>query len=440
MQRQQFRVWLRRLVIVCGIASMAVCLFSIFLPQQPALLQTTTTAPYREDRDAVEDNKPLRFGLFSLFRPQQLTIQLIAHKSAMLSAGNHRDTRLTSEDTMQIHKLGRQMTITITDLYGRVKQTIIAPGAHLTTEEAATFTITIPGKIRRQLRGDLLITAQPPKDSSALQIVLTVTSKAAIASIIAAEINTVQYPEALKAVAVVVRTFLQAHPSRHAAEGFGFCDTTHCQFYRGEDDLTDEVRARAIQDAVAATKGEVLRFRGHLLEGFYTAACGGITATPESVWGGTPESRYPYQRIACHWCSNSPYQQWERSIAAASIRQALSTIRRAPLSTMLEISVQNHPMSEVAQTVVITDGAQQIRLSGDQFRRLIGQKIGWNRILSPTFTVERRGNFFIFRGRGFGSQVGLCVAGTIAQARSRRTYRDILSFYYPQTESLRGQE
>jgi stage II sporulation protein D len=55
-------------------------------------------------------------------------------------------------------------------------------------------------------------------------------------------------------------------------------------------------------------------------------------------------------------------------------------------------------------------------------------------VLSPTFTVERRGPKFIFRGRGFGNQIGLCEAGAVAQAASGRGYRDILNFYYPGTE------
>jgi stage II sporulation protein D len=70
-------------------------------------------------------------------------------------------------------------------------------------------------------------------------------------------------------------------------------------------------------------------------------------------------------------------------------------------------------------------------LSTDAFRRAIGLRLGWNTVLSPTFTVERRGTRFIFRGRGFGSQVGLCEEGAVAQAAAGRGYREILSFYYP---------
>ncbi len=86
------------------------------------------------------------------------------------------------------------------------------------------------------------------------------------------------------------------------------------------------------------------------------------------------------------------------------------------------------------QTVIIKDRGRRVVLSTDKFRRAIGQRIGWNRVLSPTFTLEHHADSFIFRGRGFGSQVGLCVAGAAAQAAAGRSYKEILRFYYPQTE------
>jgi stage II sporulation protein D (peptidoglycan lytic transglycosylase) len=54
--------------------------------------------------------------------------------------------------------------------------------------------------------------------------------------------------------------------------------------------------------------------------------------------------------------------------------------------------------------------------------------------LSQSFTVARRGEELIFRGKGFGSQVGLCLAGAVAQARAGRHYDEILRFYFPQAE------
>src|SRR5256885_13184337 len=41
-------------------------------------------------------------------------------------------------------------------------------------------------------------------------------------------------------------TLFRSHPNRHAGEGFDFCDTTHCQFYRGESDLAAETARPAV--------------------------------------------------------------------------------------------------------------------------------------------------------------------------------------------------
>ncbi len=390
--------------------------------------------------DATIKTSSLRLGLFSLFQPQQLTIRLTSSTPVLLSAGNLRDMPVTGEATIHLRKAGRQINLTISDAYGRVKQSTNAAEVRLFAAQPPTFTVTVPGKISRKVRGNLRITAPQREQTAALQLVLTAEREAVVASIVAAETSGVHQPEALKAVAVVVRTYLQAHQSRHAAEGFDFCDTTHCQFYRGEDDLANETTSRPVTDAVTATAGEVLRFNSQLVEGFYTAVCGGLTASPEAVWGGATASQYPYKRVACTWCSASPYHRWQREVAVASLRQSLAVLRQTPLSQALSISIQKYPASEVVEAVIIQDSTYRISVSGDKFRRLVGRKIGWNRILSPTFTVERRGNFFVFRGRGFGSQVGLCIAGTISQAQAGRTYREILNFYYPQTESLSGQE
>ena len=86
-----------------------------------------------------------------------------------------------------------------------------------------------------------------------------------------------------------------SHEDRHASEGFDFCDTTHCQLYRGEQDLTDARSARTVFDAVAATAGEFLSYEGLPIEGHYSAVCGGISVTPSMVWGGS--ERYPYKQI-----------------------------------------------------------------------------------------------------------------------------------------------
>ena len=220
-----------------------------------------------------------------------------------------------------------------------------------------------------------------------------------------------------------------SHSGRHSSEGFDFCDTTHCQFYRGEQDLSDGTASPTVANAVARTSGQVLSFEGRPVEGYYTAACGGLSATPAMVWGGG--GGYPYRRIACRWCRQSRFSRWERSADARRILDSLSAFIESKLSSAAELIADFDEMSGFVQSITVLDGSKRVVLSADAFRRAIGLKLGWNTVLSPTFTVERRGPRFIFRGRGFGSQVGLCEEGAVAQAAAGRSYREILSFYYP---------
>jgi stage II sporulation protein D len=236
-------------------------------------------------------------------------------------------------------------------------------------------------------------------------------------------------PEALKALAVVVRSYMLAHTGRHASDGFDFCDTTHCQLYRGEQDLSNRADSPAVTDAIDRTAGLILRYEGRAVEGFYGAACGGLSATPSMVWGGT--SNYPYSRIVCRWCRSSKFDTWERSARVADVLGSLTSFISSRLSLATELTTDGEQPDGFVRAVTVRDGARRFVLSTDEFRRAIGLRLGWNTVLSPTFTVERRGARFVFRGRGFGSQVGLCEAGAAAQAAAGRNYREILNFYYP---------
>jgi len=229
------------------------------------------------------------------------------------------------------------------------------------------------------------------------------------------------------------------HLGRHRAEGFDFCDTTHCQLYRGEADLSVEVLTPVVAAAVVSTEGEILSFQGRAIEGHYTAACGGLSATPELVWGGKVQSGYPFRRIACEWCRTSRYCNWQRTARVQPVLDALAPAAPGQrLSQSAEVVAETERPGDLVRGISIRDRGRSVELSTDEFRRRLGQRLGWNTVLSPTFSIERRGNIFIFRGRGFGSQVGLCVAGAFAQAVAGRSSRDILSFYYPQAEITRG--
>lgn len=370
----------------------------------------------------------ISISLFTLFKPEALQVRVVSGDGAILDAAGLSGIRsIARGELIRIRLSGNRLNLVVGASHGAIRQSVGTGLARIVPDESTTLELVLPGKIKRAVRGtvsvDTGIDGRGP-----LRILLTTGRELAVASVVAAETSR-REPEALRAIAVVVRTFMLSHAGRHSSEGFDFCDTTHCQLYRGEQDLSDRVSSPAVLRAVARTDGQVLSFEGRPVEGYYTAACGGLLATASMVWGGS--TRYPYGRIVCRWCQHSRFSKWERSADANHILESLSAFIASKLSPATDLITDGDQASGFVQSVTVRDERQRVVLSADAFRRAIGLRLGWNTVLSPTFTVERRGTRFIFRGRGFGSQVGLCEEGAVAQAAAGRGYREILSFYYP---------
>ena len=379
----------------------------------------------------VDSPDTIRISLFTLFKPETLQVRIASGDTAILDAAGLAGNRTIARgELIRIRLSGNHLNLVSGGSAGAIKQSVATDVARIVPDDSATLELILPGRIRRVVRGTVSVDAGIG-GRGPLRILLTTGRESAVASVVAAETSR-REPEALMAIAVVVRTFMLSHADRHASEGFDFCDTTHCQLYRGEQDLSDRVASKAVPRAVARTARQVLSFEGRPIEGYYTAACGGLSATPSMVWGGG--SSYPYGRIVCRWCQPSRFSKWERSADANHILDSLSAFIASKLSLETELITDCERPSGFVQSVTLRDGSKRVVLSSDAFRRAIGLRLGWNTVLSPTFTVERRGSRFIFRGRGFGSQVGLCEAGAVAQAAAGRGYREILKFYYPDAD------
>ena len=376
--------------------------------------------------------EPIRIGLFGLLKPEILQVRVSAGATAAINAAGLRtDARLSSDETVRIRQSGARLNIALIDSFGRVKKSVAATEAEITPAGGATFELSLPGKMKRVVRGRVVVAAR----QGPMRITLATDRESAVASMVAAELGGgARQAEALKALAVVARTFLISQRSRHADEGFDFCDTTHCQLYRGEADLATEAARLLVTALVAQTAREVLSYEGRPIEGYYSAVCGGLSNTPEMVWSGASASRYPYERITCRWCKGSDHYEWERAASASRVLDALAPALKSRVSQSAQVVVESDGPVDFVRSVVVRDRDREFRLSADEFRRAVGRRLGWSTVLSPTFEIKRRGYLLIFHGRGFGSQVGLCQAGAIAQATEGRGYRQILKHYYPQAE------
>ncbi|MFN0109124.1 MAG: SpoIID/LytB domain-containing protein [Blastocatellia bacterium] len=249
-----------------------------------------------------------------------------------------------------------------------------------------------------------------------------------LVGVLAAESSIESEPEALKAQAVISRTFAVRNPGRHAREGFDMCSTTHCQRFV----LPKNRQFEAARRAVAATRGEVLRDRiGKVIDAYFHAACGGVTANLETLWGAQAPG---YLRgVRDDFCSTMPHRKWEQTISPAELSKALQSDERTNVGSLLKnITVSKRDATGRAETILL-EGERKRTVRGWDFKIIVGRALGWQMVKSSRFEIELRADGFVFRGGGFGHGLGLCQEGTHVMAERKMNYRQILSFYFPGT-------
>lgn len=249
--------------------------------------------------------------------------------------------------------------------------------------------------------------------------------------VLAAEGSVEEEPEALKALAVVARSYALRNLRRHARDRFDLCDTTHCQRFMpvGDEGARPDFYGLA-RRAVRETAGEVLRdAAGRLAESYFSAACGGRTADISKLWGVVrpPGHLRGVRDEACAAAGES----WTDVIPSAQLVRALRADERSDVGARLEgVRVARRDHTGRAALIELA-GARRRRLSGWDFKIIVGRTLGWNVLKSSRFEVARAGSAFVFRGTGFGHGLGLCQAGAHVSAARGVSYRRILEQYFP---------
>lgn len=229
--------------------------------------------------------------------------------------------------------------------------------------------------------------------------------------------------EALKCQAICARTYTlrrayspPAHPG-----GASVCDdVNHCQAYLDPDVPSyQKYKLQRIREAVAATRGEVLVYRGHLINAVYHSTCGGRTASAQEMWG----EPIPYLiSVDCRCSIISPHRISVQSIPASKIARVFGAWGVKPAS----IRVVSRTATGRADKIQVG----RRRVDASEFRRRLN--------LPSTFLdIQPRGKQVLIRCQGYGHGVGLCQYGANALALTGRDYRSILAHYYPGTELYR---
>lgn len=210
-----------------------------------------------------------------------------------------------------------------------------------------------------------------------------------VSQVLAGESSTFTSIEALKAMAVTARTYAVRFIGRHKAEGFDFCDTTHCQDFRMKG------AADRLRQAAETTAGELVWYAGSPAATYYGQNCGGRT---EAAAEG------PYLRVQDD--NGCPRLEWMAKVDG-------------------QIQVTSRTASDRARMLLVNG----VAIPADRYRLNIGRRLGWNLVRSDLYRVQGA----VVEGRGAGHGIGLCQAGAEQRGLAGASYRDILAFYYPGT-------
>jgi stage II sporulation protein D len=226
--------------------------------------------------------------------------------------------------------------------------------------------------------------------------------------------------EALKAQAVVARTFAYTQFGKYKKEGFDLSTDTRSQVYGGRGSDNDRIRA-----AVRETRGEVLGYKGEILNVYYHACCGGHTQDVARVWGG--EASPPLRGVKDPYCRYSPLRVWTSFFSYNQLINAVLK-RRLTGETMSGFELGRVDKAGYALSFIARVGAETIKVKAADLR----SGLGGGALRSVRITrLKRLRRGIEFVGSGAGHGVGLCQWGARLQAQRDRRYEQILSFYFP---------
>ena len=260
-----------------------------------------------------------------------------------------------------------------------------------------------------------------------------------------------------------------------AHRNFDVCADDHCQRYQG---ITRASTPQAIE-AISATRGEVLMYKGAICDARFSKCCGGAFEEFQNCWENVKhpylirqrdsktEKQLPDLNIeaeADKWIRTSPVafcNTQDKKILSQVLNnydQETADFYRWKVSySQQELSELIHQRSgidfgQIIDLIPVERGTSgrlvRLKIVGTLRTLIIGKELEIRRTLSTShlyssaFVVdkeyEEKGHKedkipsrFILTGAGWGHGVGLCQIGAAVMGEQGYKYEEILSHYYP---------
>lgn len=253
-----------------------------------------------------------------------------------------------------------------------------------------------------------------------------------LCNVVSAEMPADYELEALKAQAVVARTYTIYKAQNPKHENADICDDSTCcqawvskekRFERWEEQKR-ESNWQKIERAVNETAGKIVTYNGEPINAFFHANSGGTTELPVNVWGG---AGLPYLQVI-ETAGEEGYTQYSSEVVLN--KEELIEKLKTKYSD-IQIDFNNNDDIKILD---YTDGNRvktvkfgNHELSGVETRTILGLK-------STNFEIIKENDNIKFSVKGYGHGVGMSQTGADTMAKQGSNYEEIIKHFYKDVE------
>lgn len=235
-----------------------------------------------------------------------------------------------------------------------------------------------------------------------------------VIGVVAGEMPALFQDEALKAQAVAARSYvLSKEKDGNYVVSASTSDQVFLTSYEMKEKWQNDYDEyyNKILNAVKKTTGEVLTKDNKILKAFYFSMSNGYTENSKVVFGED--------------LTQSVESPFEISLSNFEIVKEFSKSELLEKLGVDNLNIENQQISETKHTSSIIIGGKEF--SGIEVRKLLNLR-------STDFEIKQVGENFNIITRGYGHGVGMSQYGANELAKSGKSYKEILAYYYKNTK------
>ena len=235
-----------------------------------------------------------------------------------------------------------------------------------------------------------------------------------VLGVVAAEMPASFHIEALKAQAIIARTYALNLISK----GNTLTDSSTIQEYIDANIMQSkwgssyQTYYNKIKNAVSSTKGQTIKYNGKYIDAVYHSTSNGYTEDSINVWN----NNIPYLKsVDSSWDKNATSYLREKSMSLEEFNRILGT----SISSNEEVEVLSKTSGNRIDKIKLGD----ISYTGLELRTILNLR-------STDFDININDNNVVMTTRGYGHGVGLSQYGANGMASNGYNYKQILEHYY----------